>query len=140
MSAFDNLAGNKSGRKFNNIQPEVDNLPKHIEKDKQVIKRVFTLAGTTKSGYDFSSLVKGQPVNLVLDPYGIHTKPHPDATAIAVMDMDNKHIAYIKSEQAKKLYDYLDKKILTPIAAVQEVKGGGDFNYGVDIRVQFTEN
>jgi hypothetical protein len=136
--SFDKLTGGKSGRKFDSNEPAVAKSP--IPKAKQTIKRVFTLAGTTKSGYNFETLTRGQKVVLRLDPLGIKTNKHDDPTAVAVFDDEDNHIAYLARDQAKHVFKYLAEEILSAEANIFEIKGGyDDFHYGVDILVTFRE-
>lgn len=137
--SLDKLVGNRGGkRKFDTEDPNTK--PETVPKDKQIVKRVFKLSGTTHSNYPFDSLTKGQPIKLVLDPLGVKTNRHDDITAVAVFDQADKHIAYLPKGQASHVFKYLEDGRLIAEGYIFEVVGGyGDFNFGVDIFVKFTE-
>lgn len=137
MDLLSNLSGNRSNRTFG-AQEEIPSS-ESIPKDKQTVKRIFKLAGTSFTTYPFETLTVKQRVNLVLDSLGSRTQPHTDKTAIAVFDENYKHIAYIPREQAKHIYPLLDNGSLTLEAHIHEIRGGGDYNWGVDIHVRFIE-
>lgn len=128
-----------SGRKFTPEAKEASQEPAIIPKDKQVVKRVFKLAGTTFTSYPFETLHRQQPVSLVLDPMGENTQVHLDPTAIAVFDTNNNHIAYIPKDQSKHIYPLLKANTLRATAVIFDVKGGGDYNWGIEIHVSFEE-
>lgn len=140
-----------AGRKFVTEQPPapvqpspkaITELPKKPEANMAPVTiQSFTLAGTTHSGYDFTSLEVDQPLRLVSDPLGAIVKPevgHPDPYAISVQDLNNKHIGYLKSEVAKVIFKALASEKFTYEADVSLLKGGHDgLNWGVDVLVKF---
>jgi hypothetical protein len=133
---IDGLSGNKSTRKFNTKPDPEITVSDTIPADKQVVKRIIRLSGTTHSGYDFSTLTKYDPLRLVLDPMGIRTQLHDDKSAIAVFDQSGAHIAYLPRAQAKHIYPLIENNTITPEAVIYDITGGGDYHWGVQIHVK----
>lgn len=140
------------GRKINTIKPiEEPTIDEELDRkledlnNRCIASKLLTLAGTTKSDYDFKTLVVKQPLKLVKDPYGRVVKPeegHPDPTAVSVQDNNGRHIGYLKREVAKVVTNGIDDPRLDLKVCVEKIKGGSvkqdgeTLNYGVDILLE----